>query len=821
MQSSHSAFQPPSPALEAKISELLARMSLEEKLLMLGGQPRRGATFPVARLGVPEFKMSDGPMGVHWWCSHATAYPALFCAAAAFDRELWFRLGRALGRDSRARGVHILLAPGVNLYRSPLCGRNFEYAGEDPYLAAQTAVGFIRGVQSEGVCATVKHFACNFQEYDRHHVSSDLDERTLHETYLPAFEAAVREAGVGAVMTAYNLVNGVHCSEHAYLIKNVLKGQWGFAGVVMSDWVSVYSDAAAANAGLDLEMPTAEWFAIDKLLPLIGNGTISESEVDDKVRRLLRVAMCFGWLEREQLDATIPHDDTTSKQVALEVARGGIVLLKNDDDVLPLNVTRLKRLAVLGPYAHPAVFSGGGSAYTTPSTSTSVLEGLRALVGDSVSLLHGTGPEPNPQRLVFANSHFQSKLGDGLVGEYFNNPTLSGDAVVTRLDPQLDFTWGPSAPMPEITVEHYSARWSGTFSAKTAGRHRFYSRSHDSVYSIEIDGTPIIDTLAGEQNGLHTVDLELEAGVVHHVEIVWKKTRYWGGMQFGYECIEHQGKEIDECVELARDSDAAVICVGFDNVSEGEGFDRSFSMNPQLEALVQAVARVQPNCVVVLTAGGNVDMEGWLDAVKGLLFVAYPGQEGGRAIAEILLGVTNPSGKLPATFERRLEDRSSAGSYHDDDHDKHVDLTDGIFTGYRHVDRAGIAPRFCFGHGLSYTRFGYEALTLDRERLTPNESLELSFDVSNLGVLSGSEIVQVYVHDVQSSVARPLKELKGFEKVTLAPGERRRVTIELWPRAFAFYDPDVHDFRVEPGTFEIWVGASSDDIRLRGIVEVT
>jgi beta-glucosidase len=796
-------------------------MSLEEKLLMLGGQPRRGATFPVSRLGIPEFKMSDGPMGVHWWCSHATAYPALFCAAAAFDRELWFRLGQALGRDCRARGVHILLAPGVNLYRSPLCGRNFEYAGEDPYLAAQTAVGFIRGVQSEGVCATVKHFACNFQEYDRHNVSSDVDERTLHETYLPAFEAAVCEAGVGAVMTAYNLVNGVHCSEHAYLLKDVLKGRWGFAGLVMSDWVSVYSDVTAANAGLDLEMPTAEWFAVDKLLPLLGNGMISEGVIDDKVRRLLRVATCFGWFERDQLDDTIPHDDASSKQVALDVARGGIVLLKNADEVLPLDAARIKRLAVLGPYAHPAVFSGGGSAYTTPSASTSVLEGLRALVGQQVTLLHGTGPEPNPQRLVFANSRFHSTLGEGLVGEYFNNADLSGEAVVKRLDPQLNFTWGPSAPMPEITVEHYSARWSGTFTAKTTGRHRFYSRSHDSVYSIKIDDRPIIDTLAGEQNGLHTVDLELEAGVAHHVEILWKKTRYWGGMQFGYECIENQGREIEECVALAEDCDAAIVCVGFDNVSEGEGFDRPFAMNPQLEALVQAVARVQPNCVVVLTSGGNVDMEGWLGAVKGLLFVSYPGQEGGKAVAEVLFGVTNPSGKLPATFERRLEDRSSADAYHDDDHDKRVALSDGIFTGYRHVDRSRVAPRFCFGYGLSYTRFGYEALSLDWNGLAPDKSLRVSLDVINLGSRRGSEVVQVYVHDVQSSVPRPVKELKGFEKVTLDPGERRRITLELGSRAFAFYDTERHDFRVEPGTFAIWVGASSEDIRLRGSVEVS
>jgi beta-glucosidase len=248
MFSTSPKFVAPCPAVEQRVTLLLSRLTLEEKLMLLGGQPQRGATYPIERLSIPELRMSDGPMGVHWWCSHATAYPALFCAAAAWDRDLWLRLGTSLGRDARARGVHILLAPGVNLYRSPLCGRNFEYAGEDPYLAAQVAVGFIRGVQSEGVSATVKHFAVNFQEYDRHRVSSDVDERTLHEMYLPAFEAAITEGGVGALMTAYNLVNGVHCSEDETLLRAILKGRWRFDGVVMSDWVSTYSAEQAANS---------------------------------------------------------------------------------------------------------------------------------------------------------------------------------------------------------------------------------------------------------------------------------------------------------------------------------------------------------------------------------------------------------------------------------------------------------------------------------------------------------------------------------------------------------------------------------------------
>lgn len=821
MYSAYPRFVAPNASVEQRVDELLSKLSLDEKILLLAGQPQRGATHPIERLEIPELRMSDGPMGVHWWCSHATAYPALLCAASTWDRALWLKLGESLGRDARARGVHILLAPGVNAYRSPLNGRNFEYAGEDPYLSAQTAVGFIRGVQSQGVSATVKHFAVNFQEYDRHRVSSNLDERTLHEIYLPAFEAAVVDAGVGALMTAYNLVNGVHCSEDPYLLREILKGRWQFDGVVLSDWISTYSAERAANAGLDLEMPTAVWFTAAQLLPLMQAGKISLATIDDKVRRLLRLGTCFGWFEHghEQQDVSIPLEAEASRQVALEIARSGIVLLKNDD-LLPLDASRLKTLAVVGPYAEPAVFSGGGSAYTTPSHATSVIEGLRQLLSPSTRLLHAAGPEPNPARHVFATSEFRSDLGAGLRAEYFNNGDLSGEPCVVRLDPRLDFVWGSAAPLPEITSEYFSARWCGHIEANTSGRHLIYSRSHDSVYRVLLDGVPIIDTWGGERNGLHTAESSLVEGKSYALEVVWRKTRFWGGMQLGWECIEARDRQITECARLAESADAAVICVGFDHVSEGEGFDRPFAMPDQLERLVLEVSRVQPNSVVVLTAGGNVDLSRFIDQVRGLLFAGYPGQEGGRAIAELLFGVVNPCAKLAVTFEQRLRDRSSFDCYHDDDHDLAVQLSDGIFTGYRHADRYGIEPRFPFGFGLSYTRFDYDALSLSQYEIERGADLGVSIDVINVGTRRGAEIVQIYVRDVRASVPRPEKELKGFTKVELLPGERKRVDVVLGPRAFAFYDTCRHDWVIEPGQFEILVGASSRDIRARAIVQV-
>jgi beta-glucosidase len=820
MHSEHPRFVAPGVETEQRVESLLAELTLPEKIELIGGQPRRGATFPNPRIGLPELKMSDGPMGVHWWCERATAYPAQLCAAASWDESLWHELGVSLGRDARARGVHILLAPGVNLYRSALCGRNFEYMGEDPLLASRMATRWIRAVQSMGVSCTVKHFALNFQEYDRHNVSSDLDESTLHEVYLPAFRAAVTEAGSGAVMTAYNRVNGTHCSEHRGLITGVLKELWGFDGVVMSDWTSTYDAVRAANAGLDLEMPMALWMNADRLLPAIERGEVSVATIDDKVRRLLRLAVCFGWLDHEQLDRSIPLDDPRSAETALEVARSGIVLLKNDAGLLPLRPSAIQRLAVIGTHAHPAVWSGGGSAYTPPTHQVSVLEGFLALLGDDVEVVHAPGPDPNPARVAFLTCRYECEFGSGLVGEYFNNAELAGAPTEVRVDARLDQIWGTGAPMKSLTAEHFSVRWSGWFVPELGGRHGFRVRPHQGAVRISIDGQTVLDTWAEPRIRELGFEHELRAGKRHRLVVEYKRVGTWGGLSLGWWALCDPAREVSACVRAARDADAAVVCVGFDDATEGESFDRPFAMPPELEELVIEVARAQPNTVVVLTAGGNVDMRRWLGLVKGLLFAFYPGQEGGRAIAEILLGRVNPSGKLPVTFEKRLEDRSSFHCYHDEDADLRVRLDDGVFFGYRHADARGIEPQFPFGFGLSYTSFAYENLSLSAPSMALDGSITVSFDIVNTGSVAGAEVAELYVHDVVASMPRPPKELKGFAKVKLAPGERKRIDIELDRRAFELYDAGRHEWRVEAGQFEILVGASCADLRLRGRVVV-
>lgn len=820
MHSRSPHFTPPSPDVERRVEQLLAQLSIAEKILLVAGKPGQSgpqansATFPIERVGLPELRMADGPMGVHWWCDASTAYPALIAAAASWDEALWYRLGAALGRDCRARGVHILLAPGVNIYRGPRNGRNFEYAGEDPFLSSRFAIGYIRGVQDQGVSATVKHFAVNFMEYGRHTVSSDVDERTLHEIYFPAFKAAITEAGTGAVMMAYNLVNGVHCSEHAGLINGTLKGEWQFDGVVMSDWLSTYSVAPAANAGLDLEMPSADMFSYENLRAALDRGEVTEATLDDKVRRLLRLAVCFGWLDHPQQDTTIPFDDPVTAEVALEVARSSIVLLRNERGLLPLDRSRLSSIAVLGPYSHPAVFGGGGSSFTPPHRATSLLDGIRE-VAEGIEILHATGPDPNPQRGVFSNSSFESERGPGLFGEYFDNDRLDGPVALARVDERIDFPWGVRTPAENIKEKLFSVRWTGAVRPTRSGTHVFHSRSHDSEYRIWVDGKLVIDTWTVPLNGPQRGALTLEAGKAYPVKIEYRKTRFSSGMHFGYEWSDGGAAETAQCVALARRADVAIVTAGWDNVSEAEGFDRQFKMNPELENLVRAVAEVQPNTIVVITAGGNLEMASWIDRVRGVLHAFYPGQAGGRALAEILFGVVNPSGKLPATFEKREEDRSSFNCYHDDDADRRVALTDGIFTGYRHADRAGVEPLFPFGFGLSYTRFEHGGLTLSRERIVPGQSVGLSLTVSNVGDRSGAEVVQVYVRDVASRLPRPLKELKGFARVALEAGESRRVDITLPPSAFEYYDPDRKGWVLEPGEFEVLVGASAADIRQR------
>ncbi len=803
-------------SIEMRAEKILRGLSLEEKISLLGGE-NTGTKEIKGKF--PKLKFADGPVGVHWWCEKSTAYPALIALASSFNPELSWKMGRALARDCRARGVHVLLAPGVNIYRSPLCGRNFEYLGEDPFLSGRMAVGYIEGLQSLGVAATVKHYAMNFQEYERHRVSSDSDERTMREIYLPAFEAAVREAKTGAVMTAYNLVNGQHCSENSFLNLDVLKGEWNFGGVIMSDWCSTYSAAGAANGGLDLEMPTAIQMNAEKLMPLIEKGIVTEQTIDDKVRRIIKLALRFGWLDNDQKDDSIPLDDPETAGVALDVAREGIVMLKNKANLLPLKKEKTGKIAVIGYNAGHPVICGGGSAYTPPNHVKTILDGVRdECGGGGMSVEYEIGFDEMRHQKAMNSTVFKTPDGkDGLLGRYHGNNNLEGEPLFERIDAHVDFQWGSRTPDDRLKYNSYSVRWSGKLVATADGPHVFYYRIQDGHSTIRLDGNVIHDS--GNSNmvvnyGLQTFHLDLEMGREYDISMEFKSRGGWCVMQFGCEPLSNVEEERRRAVELAKGSDAVVLGVGFTSEKEGEGNDRSFKFGEYTEKLIEEVLDANPATVVCVNAGGGFAMDSWLDKAKAILLLWYPGQEGGTAAAEIIFGKTSPSGRLPISIEKRLEDRSSFGCYHDPDKDLRVQLADGIFCGYRGFGKAGVKPLFPFGFGLSYSKFEYGKLRLSSTRMKRRGKIKATVEIRNAGKFKAAETVMLFIQDTKCSYPRPLKELKGFGKIELGPGESGEVHFKIDFDSLKFFDPDRRKWRAEKGAFKALVGPNAEEIRI-------
>jgi beta-glucosidase len=814
-------------SIEARVNDLLSKMTLEEKIDYLGGY-QGFYIMPIQRLGIPAIKMSDGPVGVRNY-GPTTNYPAGIEMAATWNPDIVTKVGEAFGRDARARGVHILLAPGINIYRSPMNGRNFEYYGEDPYLTGKMAAAYIRGVQSQKVVATVKHYAGNNQEWDRNRVSSDIDERTLREIYLPGFEAAVKEGNVGALMTSYNLVNGVHASQNNHLINEILKGDWGFKGLVMSDWGSVYDGVGAANGGLDLEMPSGAFMNKKNLLPAVKNGTVKEATIDDKVRRMLTVIMKFGFYDNEQTDKNIALDNPQNSQIALQGAREGIVLLKNDQKILPLDRSKVKTIAVIGPNAN-IVPAGGGSSYTTTFHSVSAVAGITTLAGEKTKVVYSPGIEESSDNSSFRNSvfyssknvqgvvtpeqAFQSEANRGLWAEYFDNRDLMGEPKVSRMDKQINFTW-TKAPIKDIPNENFSARWTGLIKPVKTGDVEFLVRGDDG-YRLYLNDKLLLDKWQDQGANNETVVARMEANKIYQVKLEYYQAGGEAEIKLGWhDAVPLQN---NEAINLAAKSDVAIVCVGYNRNNESEGSDRTFTLPRGQEDLIKAIAKVNPNTIVVLSSGGNVASVNWLGDVKGLVHAWYSGQEGGTALAEILFGVQNPSGKLPASFEKRWEDNPTFNNYYDADKDKRVEYKEGLMIGYRYYDTKNVEPLFPFGFGLSYTTFEYKNLkvTPGVVSLKGDPKVTVTFSVKNTGSHDGAEVSQVYVREVKSKVERPYKELKGFNKVFLKAGETKTVSVQLDRRAFSYYDVAQKAWVADPGNFEVLVGSSSKDIRIKG-----
>ncbi|HEX8500079.1 MAG TPA: glycoside hydrolase family 3 C-terminal domain-containing protein [Pyrinomonadaceae bacterium] len=809
--------------VEQRVEAILKQMTLEEKIDLLGGTDGFFVR-DVKRLGVPRMKMADGPLGVRNF-GPATAMAGGVGLAATWNPQLAERVGTEIGRDARAKGVHFLLGPGVNLYRSPANGRNFEYFGEDPFLAARMAVGYIRGVQSQGVSATVKHFAANNSEYDRHNTDSVVDERALRELYFPAFEAAVKEARVGAVMSSYNLVNGEHASQSRHLLTEVARDEWGFDGVMMSDWFATYDGVAAVNAGQDLEMPFAAHMNRKVLLPAIKEGKVSAATIDEHVRRILRTAARFGWLDREQTEATIPRFNQTGRQAALQAAREGAVLLRNERGVLPLDRKKLRTVLVVGPNAYPAVPVGGGSARVEPFAAVSFMEGLsNALAPSSVNVYYHPGV-PSLRELAQATKYTTAAANGkpGLKAEYFKTDDLKGAAAVTREEPHVSYgpgerAFGAPAGFPDGTL---SGRWTGYYTPQAAGEHDVFVQAtgeDGGFFRLYVDDKLVFDNWKTSRELAAVSALTLTAAP-HKVVLEQKGRSAWLGAKLRLGLVRRGAYVPEEVQRMAAKADAVVVAAGFDHETESEGADRTFALPPGQDELIVAMAEANANTIVALTSGGGVDMGAWVERVPAVVQTWYAGQEGGTALAEILLGDVNPSGRLPVTFERRREDNPTHASYYPAAAGTNrVEYKEGVFVGYRGYEKNNVRPLFPFGHGLSYTTFRYSDLTVMPMTGAPEGGAlyEVSFEVKNTGEREGADVAQVYVSDTHARLPRPPKELKGFAKVTLKPGESRRVAVRLDRRSLSYYDAAARQWRADPGEFDVLVGRSSEQIELRG-----
>jgi beta-glucosidase len=802
---------PASPAAtEARVESMLKQLSLEEKVDLLGGVDSFYIR-AIPHIGLPRLKMADGPVGVRNY-GPSTVFGGIGLAAT-WDPALAQRIGAVIGEDARARGVHFMLGPGVNIYRAPLCGRNFEYFGEDPFLSSRTAVAYIEGMQSQGVSATVKHFMGNNQEYDRHNMDSIIDERTMREIYLPAFEAAVKEAHVGALMDSYNLTNGQHMSQNGYLNTDVAKKDWGFTGILMSDWGGTYDGVASANGGLDLEMPSGKFMNRATLLPAVRSGKVTEATIDDKVRRILRTAIQFGWLDRDQTDLSISKLNSEGRQVTLQAARAGMVLLKNDGNLLPLEKGRIHSIAVIGPDAYPAQPGGGGSAEAKPFTPVSYLEGIANYLGGGAKVYYERGLPTFDE--IAKRTEFTTEATGGQPGlktQFFTNATLSGTPTIIRTDQHVSYEPARGGDGADSDI---SIRWSGYFTPATPGNYLVFVQGpgENGGYRLYVDKNLVFDNWNDWYAFVSEVSLNLTPGP-HQIELDYYVHGGWGKTPVSLGIARPDTLVTPEAKAVAAHADAVVLAVGFDPSTEGESGDRTFRLPPGQDELIKQIAAANKNTIVVVTSGGGVDMTSWVDHVPALFEVWYPGQEGGTALAQLLFGEFDPSGRLPISMERRWEDNAVHDSYYPKDGEKKVEYTEGIFVGYRHFDKSGIKPLFPFGYGLSYTTFAYKNLMV-----TPaagSENATVAFDVTNTGTRAGADVAQVYVGDKHASVPRPVKELKGFARVELNPGETKHVEVSLNRRAFSYYDVKGHQWTVAPGDFDIYVARSAADIELTG-----
>jgi beta-glucosidase len=829
------------PEVEQKVQAILSQMTLSEKLSYINiddGHMLRA----LPQYGLPATVSFDSSMGVHVESTmFGTQYPALSALASTWNIERAKEYGLALGFDTRAAGGQQILSPGLNLYRTPFNGRGAEHvSGEDPYLGAVMGAAVTNAIQTQGVWTAAKHYLVNEQEANRHLLDVHISERALRELYLPGFESLVKNANPAAIMCGFNKINGDYACESHRLIADALKGEWNFQGFVLSDFNSIMDGLKAALAGTDLDMPSGLKMNEATLRPYIDSGVLPIATIDDKVRRNLRAMVSYGF-DRGLPAASGINDDPRSLRASLQVAREGIVLLKNEAAgsgarLLPLS--KSANIAVIGNLAEQAPPSPFGTAWSEVEQNVTELAGIRRATTGTVTYLRSMSL--NPQRAVWftqdpTSSNPQAYLR-GLRAEYFNNAGLSGVPAVTRIEPGVNWEFTSSTNTTArgtTTVEgfsttqgSFSARFVGKIRPTVTGRHVFKVRGDGSLrlwvnnrQIVDHDGTPLSTDLADPiaQSGRTVV---LQAGEMYDVQLEYSRVAsFYIPAQGALWGVQMSWAALAVPEDLAG-FDAVIVAAGINNEYEGEASDHGFGLPEFQDEMIRNVISANPRTVVVMHAGGTLDVSSWIGNANAFLHAWYPGAFAGTALSQILFGDVNPSGKLPVTWDRKIENNPSYASYPDprpyQGANALTDMTysEDVFMGYRGYDKAQKRPLFAFGYGLSYTTFQYSDLNVSPPVIVPGSEVTVTFTLTNTGSTAGYETAQLYIRPLAPATSRPLKELKGFTKVLLQPGESRQVSLTLNGRAFAWFDPGTFNWIVDAGRYRVLVGGSSDALPL-------
>ena len=832
---------------EERIIDLLNRMTLEEKVQMIAGTSDNSTPNTHAktddpntilraldfqsktkrniRLGIPELIMTDGPLGPNGK-GNSTNYSSAVNFAATFDPNLINKVGLSMGAETRNLGFNVLLAPCINISRSHFNGRSFESFGEDPYLTSKMAVAFVQGVQKQKVVSCPKHYIANNQEWNRMSVDVNVNERAFREIYLPAFKAAVQKGYAWFVMSAYNKFRGDWCAENKYLLTDILKNEFGFSGAVISDWGGTHNTLPTLLNGLDLEMPIAKVFKPDLVYEEIEKENASVSLIDDKVKRLLRVMFKAGLFDESVATYGGQADTKYRRELALEVAEKSIVLLRNKNNLLPINQKSIKKIAIIGPYGNLARMTGSGSADNRGHYAVSIIDGIKNIYGQCANVQFKRGiAESKSELLVIPDSLVLLPKGKGkqhgVWAEYFNNRDLKGAPVLSRPEKQINFDWAYGSPRDDkggspdpkiVNTDEWSARWTGKLISPGDGWYDIGLKADNGV-RMYLDGQLVINSWTAQIPGQYNItQFEFTKGKVYDLKVEFYEN--WGSCRciLGMEKFK-PGPITQEAIELAKNSDIVIMGLGLSLDQEGEGTDKASLSLPQAQIdLIKKIAKVNKNIVAILYGGNPVTMDKWAKEVPVIIEAFYPGQEGGNAMANIIFGNVNPSGKLPVTFPKKWEDSPVYSSY--PGKRTFADYTEGIFVGYRGFDKNNIEPLYEFGYGLSYTTFEYFGLKLSSKKIKENDSLLISFTLKNTGKIDGDEIVQLYISDLKASVERELKALKGFKRISLKAGESKTVSFTIDKTALSFYDLRNKKWKAEKGMFQVLIGASSKAIYL-------